>query len=189
MQCCCRVAIVVAATRRAKRTTCARWTRALLGGGCRRVCDGGTVGQRVRERVSMWQTTHAHTSPSWQSPSTSLRQEPRATANLALRSVSSLDSTNAADLPQPDHAIQSDPIVSVLELVGALPFWQGCPADCSSSQVLSVFYSFASRRRLCTLVFMLKSVDTFGCALTVLPATSVHGYRSYTSEILTKSVY
>jgi hypothetical protein len=74
--------------------------------------------------------------------------------------VSSLDSTNAADLPQPTHAIQSHPSASLLSVVGALPLLQGCPADCSSSQVLSFFYSFACRRRLCIL---LKSVDTIGC--------------------------
>jgi hypothetical protein len=65
--------------------------------------------------------------------------------------VSSLDSANAADLPQSTHAIQSYLIALMLSVVGALPLLQGRPADCSSSQDLSSFYSLACRHRLCTL--------------------------------------
>jgi hypothetical protein len=39
----------------------------------------------------------------------------------------------------------------MLSVVGALPLLQGRPADCSSSQDLSSFYSLACRHRLCTL--------------------------------------
>jgi len=102
-----------------------------------------TVGQRVSERESACGRRRPMSIPAIPS----LRQSTRDTLTSRYQVFHLLTALTPPIFPSPHMRSNHTTALSFFSLVGTFPFSQGCPADCSSSQVLSISYSLASRRR------------------------------------------